>query len=147
MRKFYLELGRCFSRQGNVPGHCLLSILCKCIYTMYTCVCVCVYMCVCVWVYQVGAGEDGGIASVIDNTFPNRFRVGAYLDDRGGAGGGRGGGDWRGGRGGGGAGSAGARVYRGAVDEIRWWAGVRTEATVSQKFSISRFYTGSILGH
>ena len=66
-------------------------------------------------------------AHQIDNTFPNRFRVGAYLDDRGGAGGGRGGGDWRGGRGGGGAGSAGARVYRGAVDEIRWWEGVRSE--------------------
>ncbi len=112
-------------------------------------VCVCAYtcVCVCVCVYQVGAGGDGGIDSVIDNTFPNRFRVGAYLDDRGGAGGGRGGGDWRGGRGGGGAGSAGARVYRGAVDEIRWWAGVRTEATVSQKFSISWFYTGNIPGH
>ena len=33
------------------------------------------------------AGADGGVDSHIDNTFPNRFRVGAYLDDRGGGGG------------------------------------------------------------
>ncbi len=54
--------------------------------------------------------------------------VGAYLDDRGGRGGGRGGGDFRGGHFGGGAGAWGARVFRGGVDEVRWWEGVRSES-------------------
>ena len=78
------------------------------------------------------AGADGGVDSHIDNTFPNRFSVGAYLDDRGGGGGGRGGGDWRGGTLGGGAGQAGARVYRGGVDELRWWEGPRSEVELKE---------------